>query len=320
MGVPSELDPSFAASRFGALNASRRLGSSRRSRRPIVMIFLLAAIPLAFSGCGAPTDPLTTAIGATTKTLEQTAGFNLTVSRSSAPVPSRGDVFGRGASRFAAGLTYEAMDLRGVANRTPYTMYLLFLPDRVLLKPDPAPAGLLPRGKLWIEVGSRGQGSLTADDPELMAQLEGLTPELALREIEWGAVKASFEGEPVVRHVPLAKYGVTVNLAKSLAAARKAGDEVLAAAIAAEISGLRLRGGDARAPFVHTTIWIDGPGYVAQLKTAVPSARLGTTSFSLYGFGLSVPRSVPSPAEIVSFGALRRSGKAPASPWDLVRS
>ena len=201
----------------------------------MVVVTLAAAIPLAVSGCGGRSDPLTSVAGATSKTLGQTAGFDLTLSRSSAFGAARGPVFGRGASRFAAGLAYEALDLSRIANRVPYTMYLLFLPERVLLKPDPAPSGLLPGGKLWIEVGPDHQGSPTAGDPELMAQLEGLTPELALREIEWGAVKASFGGERVVRHVPLAEYRVTVNLAKALAAAKKAGDGALAAAIADEI-------------------------------------------------------------------------------------
>jgi hypothetical protein len=188
----------------------------------------------------------------------------------------------------------------------------------VLLQPSPAPAGLLPAGKFWIAVGAGGTDPTARPSRRLVAQLEALTPELALREIAWGAQAAASAGEQVVDHVPAAEYTVTVDLAKALAGARRAHSPVLAAAIAEQIAALRAQG--ARGSTLDVHLWVDGPGYVEQVQSAPPGTGLGTTTFSLSGFGRAVQPSIPGPPLVVGLNELVRAGRAPASPWDVSRA
>ena len=220
---------------------------------------------------------------------------------------------------FRAALTYEALDVNEVAHRPAYTMYFVFLGETVLLQPAPVPAGLLPARKLWISVGPAPPALSTPADPNLAAQLQGLTPSLALHELVWGTERATPSGQWVVDHVPLTEYRVEVDLAKSLAAARAAGNTTLAAAVAEQILASRSRSPNAHHSRLQMLVWIDGPGYVAQLEARLPGSGLGTAFFSMSGFSQRVARSIPTAAAVVAFHALRRSGKALPSPWLLAR-
>jgi hypothetical protein len=274
---------------------------------------------LLVSGCGQPGNPLARVTEAASRTLAGTAGFDLTLNGWSAFGVPRGQLVGRGVSDFRAALTYEALDVNEVAHLPAYTMYFVFLGKTVLLQPSPAPAGLLPAGKFWISVEPSRPAELTPTNPNLAAQLQGLTPSLALHELRWGTERASPSGQQVVDHVPLAEYRVQIDLAKSLAAARAAGNTALVAAIAEQILALRARSPNAHDTRLEMQVWIDGPGYVAQLETRVPGSGLGTAFFSLSGFSQRVARSIPAAAAVVPFDALRRSGRAVPSPWLLAR-
>ena len=144
-----------------------------------------------------------------------------------------------------------------------------------------------------------------AGDP-LAAQVEGLAPELALSEIAWGGTHATHVGRRVVGHLPLDEYRVTVDLERALARAKRAGRPAVAAAIASELQ----RGGARRVP---VTIWVNGPGYVAQLEKAAPGTGLGTTSYSFSGFAAEVQQDAARPG---AGRAARRD--RPSGALDLV--
>jgi hypothetical protein len=282
------------------------------------VLAVLASVPLACSACGGGGDPLARVDAAASQTLAQPAGFNLVLGGATAFGRARQPLLALADADFPTSTTYEALDLKAVPGRLPYTMFFVFEPDRVLLQPAPAPARLLPAGKFWIAVGAGGEGPHGRRSRRLLAQLEALTPELALREITWGAQAASAGGERVVDHVPLAEYTVSVDLAKALAAARRAHGPALAAAIAGQIAQLRAQG--AHASSLDVRVWVDGPGYVERLQLAPPGSGLGTTTFSLSGFGRSIRPSIPGPSLVVGLDPLVRAGRAPASPWDVSRA
>jgi hypothetical protein len=294
------------------------LAGARHPWRAALAPALLAAVALGCSACGATGSPLARVDAAATQTLTQPAGFNLALGGATAFGPTRRPLFALGDADFPIGTIYEALDLRSVPGRLPYMMFFLFQPNRVLLQPSPASARLLPAGKFWIAVGAGGTGPAPRRSRRLVAQLEALTPELALREIAWGAQAASSVGEQVVDHVPTAEYTATVDLAKAAAAAGRAHSPVLAAAIAGQVAALRAQGGNGSTLDVH--LWVDGPGYVEQLQLVPPGAGLGTTTFSLSGFGRRIQPSLVAPPLVVGLNELVRSGRAPASPWDVSRT
>jgi hypothetical protein len=249
-------------------------------RLPLALV--LAVALLAVTACGSSPDPLVQATNAARKTLGLNGvTYDLRL-RGQNLVP--GLLGGRAAYDLSSGLGYEALTLK-TADGSTRKLFFDFLPAAFYLAPYPAPSGLLPAGKTWISV------PIVAGDP-LASQVEGLAPELALAEIAWGGEQATHVGRRVVQHVPLDEYRVTVDLQKALARAKHAGRPAVAAAIESEIR----RGGSKRVP---VTVWVNGPGYVAQVEKTLPGTGLGTASFSLSSFAARFNRTTPDPATIV---------------------
>ena len=190
----------------------------------------------------------------------------------------RGLLRGRAAYDLRSGLGYRAPDAE---ERGRSTRAVLRLPAGSLLRaPYPAPAGLLPAGKAWISV------PVVAGDP-LAAQVEGLSPELALSEVAWGGEHASTSARAWSGHLPLDGYRVTVDLQQALARAKRAGRP---ASRRRSQSELQTSGANA----VPVTVWVNGPGYVAQLEKSAPGTGLGTTSYSFSGFAPKFNRTGPT--------------------------
>jgi hypothetical protein len=210
---------------------------------------------------------------------------------------------GRAAYDFRTGLGYEFLDLQG-HDGSSQTLWLDFTPTTFLLSPQPAPAGTLPPGKLWISVPlSAGEvhGSSAA-------QVQALAPELPLDELAWGAQSASDIGTRVVGQVPMDEYKVSVDLTKALSAARKARSAAVAAALESE-----LRAGGSKRLTMH--VWIDGPGYVGRIETPVPGSGLGTASLVFTSFTLRYTGTGPPSSQVVPLASLPRAGR---SVWAFV--
>jgi hypothetical protein len=261
-------------------------GAPPRSR--LLLWVVVAVTALAVAGCGSRPDPLGQAREAAKKTLGLTGvTYDLRL-KGQRLFP--GLLGGRAAYDLRSGLGYEALTL-GNRDGSTRKLFFDFLPAAFYLTPYPAPAGLLPAGKAWISVPVVPGGG------PLASQVEGLAPELALSEIAWGAEQATHVGRRVVQHVPLDEYRVTVDLQKALARAKHAGRPAVAAAIESEIR----TGGSKRVP---VTVWVNGPGYVAQVEKTVPGTGLGTASFSLSSFAARFNRTTPDPATIVPLAAI----------------
>ncbi len=261
---------------------------------------VLVALAIVLGGCGASVDPLHEAVQATAKTLAL-PGTTYTVTFGG-PRPFHGAVNvlgGRAAYDFRAGLGYEALSLVA-KDGSSRTLYLDFLPAAAYLAPSPAPAGVFPPGKSWISVPL---GAKSATRGALAAQLAGLAPELLLDEIVWGARSASPAGSSVVGHVPMSRYLVSVDLAKALTAARRAGRPALAAAIVDELHA-------SRSGRVELEVWVNGPGYVGKIKGPVPGSGLGTPTFAFSSFTAKfTPSQLPASAT-VALDSLRPSSRS----------
>ncbi len=266
----------------------------------------LAVAVIALSGCGSSPDPLGQVGDAARKTLAL-PGVSYSVALDGTKIfgPSVKPLGGRAAYDLRAGVGYEALTLRGDDGSTR-VLYLDFTPGAFYLTPDPAPAGALPKGKVWVSSRFAGPG-VTPATRRLAAQAEGLSPELALAEIAWGAESASRIGTRVIRHVPAEEYRVSVNLEKALVAATRAGRPALAAAIESQLNAA----GSRRA---SVDVWVNGPGYVARIEHTVPGAGLGKASFSFSDYASRFTRTSPLPAQTVPLGSL---AGAPRSLWAI---
>jgi hypothetical protein len=262
----------------------------------LAAVILVTACVL--GGCGGGSTPLRRVVDAanSTRALSGTS-YDLALQGQRLTAPPTDLPGGTAAYDLAAGIGYEALTVNrpGGGKRT---IFLDFVPGAVLVAPWPTPPGLLPPGKTWISVGFTGPGAPRPGDA-LPAQLEGLSPELALDEIAWGARAASSLGTRTVNHVPMQEYRVEVDLAKALAAARKRRREAVAAAIAGELRAVP----SARA---SVEVWVTGPGHVGKITKAVPGTGLGRATFSFTSFDAQFKRNRPRAAQTVALASIAK--------------
>jgi len=269
------------------------LGNAASSTCARLAVVLAVAIMLC--GCGASPDPLREVVGAAKKTLALSGvSYIVTLDGPHLFGPSIETAGGRAAYDFRAGIGYEALTMQK-REGGKRTVYVDFLPAAVYVAPWPTPAGLLPTGKIWIAVAFTGPEA-RANRP-LAPQLEGLAPELPLEEIAWGARNASHVGTRVVRHVPMEEYRVSVDLAKALSTARRAGRVAVAAAIESELRA-------ARSGRVSLDVLVTGAGHIAKIEATVPGSGLGPASISFTSFHAQFNRNPPRLAQAVPLASI----------------
>jgi hypothetical protein len=265
--------------------------------RPVAKIgavFVLAVVAAVLAGCGGGGSPLTHVVDAanSTRALSGT-GYALTLEGqhlTRAPIDLPG---GTAAYDLTTGVGYEALAVNGPVKRT---LFLDFVPGGVYVAPWPTPKGLVPPGKIWLSVPFTGPKAPRPSDA-LPVQLEGLSPELALDEIAWGARDATSMGTHTVNHVPMHEYRVTVDLAKALAAAKKSGRPGIAAAIASQ----RHLAPSGR---VTADVWVTGEGHIARIEQAIPGSKLGQTTFSFTSFHSRFKRPRPPASKTVPLASI----------------
>lgn len=266
-------------------------------KRSACALSVLAAA-VALCGCGAGGSPLRKVSGAVNKTLAVTwARYEIALERPrlfAAPIVVQG---GRAAYDFQTGLDYEFLQLR--LSHSYQTLFGDLEPTTFLLAPSPAPAGVLPAGKVWISAPLTGPSA----DRVLAAQAEGLAPVLFLDEVAWGARSASAMGTDVVEGVPMAEYRVSVDLATALSVAKRKRDGAIAAAVEHELHA-------SPSGRVSVVVWVSGPGYVGKLESAVPGSGLGTASFLFSSFTKPYTGTVPPASLIVPLASLARGRRS----------
>jgi hypothetical protein len=254
-------------------------------------------LALALAGCGSGGNALKQVVDAAnnTRSLSRTS-YLLTLEGQRLSVPPVAVSAGKAAYDLKAGVGYEALTVKR-PGPGKHTIYLDFVPTGVFVAPWPTPAGLLPPGRIWISVGLAGDRAPGADNP-LPAQLEGLSPELPLDEIAWGARSATSIGTPTVNHVPMHSYRVSVDLAKALSVAKGAGRRAIAAAIESQLHAT---------PSGRTaiTVFVTGPGHIGRIETAPsPVTRLGKPTFQFTSFDAQFNRARPRASQTVPLASI----------------
>ncbi len=269
------------------------------------MLAILAATGVAcLAGCGGAGDAKTKVISAAATTLSQSAASSLTIQRGGlfAGAPTR-TVFARAGSLFDRALGYEAIDVPDLDHHHGGRVYLVFLPSSVYISPSSGARAVLPSGKSWVAVPINA--SVDVVFPHSVEQLEGLNPQLLLDEVAWGTVRAAAAGQDVINHVPYATYRLLVSLPRALAMAKGPGAQAIRLALEGQIAALR-SGHPTNPAAVPLTVWLDGPGHVAQVRGVVPGSGLGTVEIALSGFGNPIRTSLPDASSLVPVTALPR--------------
>jgi hypothetical protein len=109
-----------------------------------------------------------------------------------------------------------------------------------------------------------------------------------------------------MRHVPLARYTVTVDLRRALAGARST-FPAMAVAIRSGLRALRPSGSTT----MPITVLVDAGGRVAQLEAAIPSSDFGNASMVIGAYGVELKTSLPLERQTVELA----SQPAARSPW-----
>jgi hypothetical protein len=289
----------------------RRGPRSRYLQLPCAILAGLGAL-VALAGCGASTDPLHTVRSAATNTLTLTTQSTLTLTGARLFGGTPGTILGRAQYSFPKGLGYAALQVPALGQRASGAAYLVFLPKQLWSKP--AVSSALPQGHLWITATFTGPRSVSSTTPSLALALESVNPQLLLEEIATGAVAASSSGHGVIDHVPFTEYVVSVDLARSLAAAKTG---ALRTAMQQELSALRAGRGTHAGSLVRIVARVDGAGRVAQLQASLPGSKMGTVQIGLRTFGSTIPLSLPLPSQTVNIASLRRPHGAATARWVL---
>ena len=280
----------------------------RRQVRRLPLVPYAVAAALLAVGCGSGSDPVRTVVAASIRTLSQTAGASLTLTGPGVISAGRAPVLGRAASRFTEGTGFEAIDVPGIAGRPGGRLYLDFLPGSVYLRPISATSIALPGGKSWVFAPLTS--AVDRRFPRFVLQVEALSPQLLLDEIAWGAESVASTRQEVVNHVPFRKYQVSVSLVRALAAAKGPGAAAMRVAIQDELNVLRSTRGR-QASTVPVTVWLDGPGHVAQLQADLPGSGLGHVGFVLSGYGVAVNGSPAEASLLTDLRSVLAPGSSP---------
>jgi hypothetical protein len=273
-------------------------------------VIAAAAVLAALGGCGGggggdvrSADGLPKVLGAVSQTLAaKTALANLTLDGADALGAAGKPVYGRTAFIFDSGLGYGALAVPNPRGGDPVKAHLVFRPHRVDLLPIKGVT--LPRGKLWLSAKA-GKKAPPPDVARFLTQAESMNLHFFLNEILWGASRVESQGDQVVRHVPLSRYRVTIDLKRALDAA-EATSPAMAVAIRAQLRALRARGSTT----VPITVLVDAGGRIAQLEAAVPQSGFGKATMRM-GFGVGLETSVPLEAQTVDLA----TQPAARSPW-----
>jgi hypothetical protein len=283
----------------------RRQGRDLVRRNLYLPLVGAAVAVLTLAGCGGSSDALHAVTSATATTLSQPLVSNLTLHDVKLLGAVRPTVIGRGIFAFDTGTGYERIVLPGETQQgVAPSEYLDLLPTKLYFQRATAARGVvLYKRKAWVAPAIVGPASADSIVPRFVLQVQALSPQLLLDELSWGAVSATQIATPVVNHLPLAEYRVRVNLKQALSKATGVTRAALTDELAANGSTT-----------VSILVWVDGPGYVAELQASVPGSGLGTVTMALSSFGLKFRASLPTDAMLLHIDARTPSGA------DLLRS
>ncbi len=243
--------------------------------------------------------------------MSKTVLADVTLQRVNALGAPRRSLHGRGAVVFDKGVGYERLDLPAFKQQPAAQEFVDLLPQSVYFLRRVAAGTVAYNGKSWVSATLTGSGSVDGIVPRFVLQVESLTPQFLLDEIVWGGKSAVHVGNPVIDHVPLSEYRVTIDLKRALSAATGPSAGAMRLAIKDELAAAGSRP-------TMITVWVDGPGRAHRLRASVPGSGIGTTSMLLNGYGATLDANLPPPSQILSIEARTPGGRDQLSSfWPL---
>jgi hypothetical protein len=284
----------------------------RHARWTLVPLFLTLllvttcawALPARASGAEIPSSPaLNALLVAVRQTLAQPAAFRVRL--------TGGSLLGAGATTVTGGGAFDFQAQRGevaLASAEPgRTAEAIFTP-RVLYVRSRSPIGFLPPGRTWLAIDFANQAALARNFPQIADQAGAVDPDLALRQLLWGAVSTEGSSSAVLGGQPVRRLNVTVDLARALRNVSGPSRDAYAAALESELAALEGEGGSA-ASQIAAHAFVTSQGQLLGLELVVPGAAAGGVSMTFGDAGIAV-HAVPPPAgKVADLAAITPSGE-----------
>jgi hypothetical protein len=236
-------------------------------------------------------------IGAADRTAQGTAAvkYQLVGARVFGPAPT--PVLGTGTFDFSKGVGSAVLHQRSG------TEDIVISPDVAYTRIPSSNASFLPKGKFWMSATLNGSEALATNFPQFILQVESVNPLLLLEEIAWGTVGAAHVRAERVGGSLSTGYEVSVDLTRALAHVTGPAASSLGFAIRSELTAL------GSGHTISIRIWLNALGKVVMLVASPPGAGIGTTTFRLPAFGVTVHTKTPPLSQVVDVAALTPLGE-----------
>ncbi len=284
----------------------RHLG---RTLLPLLFTLLLvtggaAALPTPAGGARVPATPeLNRLLVAVRQTLERPAAFRVRLTGGSLLGPGATTVTGTGAFDFRA----QRGEVALAGAEPPRTAEAIFTPRVVYVRGRP-PVGFLPAGRTWFAIDVASPAALVRNFPRIVDQADAVVPDLALRELAWGAVSTGGSSIVVLGGQRVRRLSVKVDLGRALRAVPGGSGGIYTEALGAELAALRTEGG-ATASQMAVYAFLTPREQLLGLELVPPGAGAGGVSMTFGDAGLAVRAAPPPASQVADLSALTPSGE-----------
>jgi hypothetical protein len=283
---------------------------------PLFVSLLLVAgsvsvLPATVSAARVPSSPpLTTLLLAVRQTLAQPAAFRVRV--------TGGSLLGSAGPALAGGGSFDFSAQHGevtlAASGPRRTAGAIFTPG-VLYVRAPWPSGYLPRGRTWLAIDVADAATLARNFPPIAGQVDAVDPDLALRELAWGAVATAGSSVSVLGGRRVQRLNVMVDVARALERVSGPSRAAYAAALGTQLAALDGEG-RSTAPQVAFHVFLSPQRQLLGLEVAPPLPGAGGVSMTFGNAGITVRAPAPPAGKVADLSALTPSGASrdPSGP------
>ncbi len=263
----------------------------------------VSALPATVSAARVPSSPaLTSLLVAVRQTLAQTAAFRVRV--------TGGSLLGSAVPAVTGGGSFDFPAQRGevtlAASGPQRTAEAIFTPS-VLYVRAPWPSGYLPPGRSWLAIEVANAAAPARNLPAIAGQIDAVDPDLALRELAWGAVATAGSSAAMLGGRRVQRLNVMVDLARALRGVSGPSRNAYAAALESQLAALD-EGGRSTAPQVAFHAFLTQEGQLLGLEVAPPVAGAGGVSMTFGNAGITVRALAPPAGRVADLSALTPSG------------
>ncbi len=263
-----------------------------------------SAGPSPASSAEATSSPaLASLLRAVQQTLGRPAAFRVRLTGGTLLGPEAAPVTGAGTFDFGA--RRGQLTLRSaVPHRTADAV---FTPQVVYVR-VPAAAGFLPAGRRWLAIDFASPPALARNFPRVAAQAEAVDPDLALRELLWGAVATVRSSPAALGGEAVQRVDVRVDLARALHGTSGPARGAYTMALQAELTALE-GDGVSGLPEIPAHVFLTRQERVVGLEEIVPGAGAGGVAMTFGAAGAPVQATAPPANQTAGLAAITPPGE-----------